>query len=61
MLVAWIVITLMLAVVVALIAAGIGGSFERGANFLIGFIVVCQISVAIAVMFIVGHFIGKYW
>jgi hypothetical protein len=60
MVVAWIVITLMLALLVAVIAAGIA-DFEKGTVFVGAFIIVCQLSFAIAVIYVAAHFIGKYW
>lgn len=59
MVIAWIVITLLLAVVVGLIAAGV--SDDGFIGFFAAFLVVCQISLFIAVVYVVGHFVSKYW
>lgn len=60
MVVAWIVITLMVAVLVGIIAAGVS-DFEKGSLFLMGFIITCQLSFISAVIYVAAHFIGKFW
>lgn len=61
MIVAWIVITLMLALVVGLIAWGVMHDEDGIFGFFWGFSVVCAISFWISVIFVAGHFIMKYW
>ena len=60
MVTAWIVITLMLALLIGLMAAGMA-RYSKGEAFLGAILVVCQTSLLIGVIYIVAHFIGKYW
>jgi hypothetical protein len=58
---AWIVITLMLALVVGVIAWGLMHNDFGGFAFIWGFAVTCQVSFVIAVIYVAAHFIGLYW
>lgn len=58
MVVAWIVITLLIAVLVGFIAAL---ASDDGFSFVIGFVATLQLSLAIAVIYVAAHFIGRYW
>ena len=60
MVTAWIVITLMLALLIGLMAAGMA-RYSKGEAFLGAILVVCQGSLFIAVVYVVAHFVGKYW
>jgi hypothetical protein len=59
MIVTWIVITLMLALVVGIVVAGVTG--DGAFEFFFGFMWVVGISFWVALIFVAGHFIGKYW
>ena len=60
MVIAWIVITLMLALLVGIIAGAMNDD-GFGFGFFFGFVFVLQLSFAIGIIYVAGHFIGKYW
>ena len=60
MVIAWIVITLMLALLIAIMAAGMSDD-SPGITFAAAFFGVIQISLFLAVIFIAAHFIQKFW
>lgn len=62
MVVAWIVITLMIALVVGVIMAGLfSNDGDAGTGFFFGFVGICQLSFVIGVIYVAAHFISKYW
>jgi hypothetical protein len=61
MVVAWIVITLMLALLVGVIYGATSGEFEFGEAFLVAFLIVCQLLFYVGIIYVAAHFIGKYW
>lgn len=62
MIVAWIVITLLIALVLGTICAGtMRNEFGSGFAFVWGFWVTCCLSFIIAAIYVAAHFIGKYW
>ena len=58
MIIAWIVITLLLAVIIGFMAWGVGG---EAADFAFGFLMTLNLSFCVGVIYVAAHFIGKYW
>ena len=58
MLTTWIIITLLIAVVVGLIGAGVSGD---GFGFVWGFVFTLNISFWIGVIYVAAHFVSKFW
>jgi hypothetical protein len=58
MIISWIIVTLLIALVVGFITMGVSGS---AGGFFVGAWFVIVISFWIAVIYVAGHFIIKYW
>lgn len=58
---AWVVITFMVAVVIAIIVGAMSNQEERAWNFLIAMLLTFQASFWVGVVYVCLHFIGKYW
>lgn len=57
----WIAVTVLLAAVVGTIGAGLSDRYDRGVGFFIGVVLTFQFSLAAALIYVVTHFISKYW